>query len=62
MTKDEAKCLEIMQKMPPSQKLESAFSLYDFARQRVKAEIKRRKPRLKADQLNKMVNQRFVNQ
>ncbi|MBU0574256.1 MAG: hypothetical protein KKH83_07255 [Candidatus Margulisbacteria bacterium] len=52
--------IEIFKKMKPFKRLELAFDLHDFARDRIYAETKRNKPQLSEAELNKIVAQRFV--
>jgi len=51
--------IEILRKKSTAERLELAFSLFDFARRRIAAEINRLNPHLNPSEQNKLVNQRF---
>jgi hypothetical protein len=53
------KQIEILKKKTPAERLSLAFGLFDFARQRITAEILRLNPDLKPPELTKLVNQRM---
>ena len=57
---EKEKHLEILRKIPSHKKLQSAFELYDFARQRVSSEILRQNPQISQEELKKVVNERFA--
>jgi hypothetical protein len=59
MNEDENKYLEILRKIPIEKKLKSAFELYEFARNRIIAEIQRRNPTIAETDLKKMIQERF---
>jgi len=61
MNKDnENKYLEIMRGLSSGKKLEQSFELFDFAKARVLAEIKRLNPKLSKAEANVLANKRFV--
>lgn len=51
---------EILKGKSTAEKLRMAFSLFDFARQRIAAESRRLNPQLTTSELNKLVNQRLA--
>jgi len=57
---EKEKHLEILRKIPSHKKLQSAFELYDFARQRVSSEILRQNPNISKKELSRLVNERFL--
>ena len=54
------KQIEVLRKKSTAERLRSAFGLFDFARRRITAEIRRLNPRISASELIKLVNQRFA--
>lgn len=56
---EQDKQIEILKKKSTAERLKMAFDLFDFARQRIAAEIQRLNPQLKPSELNALVNQRF---
>ena len=62
LSQDEAKYLEILRKIPPEKKLKSAFELYEFARSRVTSEILRQNPQIDANELDRLVKEKFLAQ
>ena len=51
--------IKILKKMSSSERLNLAFNLYDFARQRVESEIKHQNPNLNNNEVNILINKRF---
>ena len=60
MNRDEEKCLEIMQKIPTYKRIQASFDLYDFAKERITAELYRQNPHISASKLKDLVRERFV--
>ena len=56
----ENKQVEIIRKKSPAERLELAFGLFNFARQRITAELHRQNPQITPQELNKLVSQRFL--
>ncbi|MBU0671811.1 MAG: hypothetical protein KJ732_02150 [Candidatus Margulisbacteria bacterium] len=59
-SKDKEKHLEILKNLPTNKRLESAFELYEFARNRVASEIRRQNPQMEQSELNKEIYKRFI--
>ncbi len=57
---EQDKQVEILKRKSTAERLKSAFGLFDFARQRITAEIRRLNPQIKASELIELVNQRFA--
>ena len=57
---NQEKYLEIVRKLPPYKKLEASFALYDFARERVAAELRLIKPQISEAELKNELKKRFV--
>lgn len=58
-SRDDDKYLEIIRSLSTDKKLQSAFALYDFGRNRVAAEIRRQNPEIDEIELKQRVNKRF---
>lgn len=56
----EDKYLDVMKKLSSGKKLERSFELFDFARSRALAEIKKLNPGFTSSQTNDLVNRRFL--
>ena len=50
---------EILRQLKPSDRIKIAFELYDFARSRIAAEIRRNNPGITKDELLNKLNERF---
>jgi len=59
MNEIEQKQIELLRRLKPSNRLKIAFELYDFARSRIAAEIRRNYPGITQEQLLDKLNQRF---
>ena len=60
MSKDQDKCLEILRKIPPYKRIQSSFELYDFAKERLTAELFLQNPQMSEQEVKKIVKERFV--
>ncbi|MFC1511366.1 hypothetical protein ACFL5U_03165 [Candidatus Margulisiibacteriota bacterium] len=54
--------IEILSNVPAYKRLENAFELFDFARERVAAEIRRLNPQMPETELKNLVKKRFLDQ
>jgi len=59
METKEDKQIETFKQLSSAKKLELAFDLYDFARNRVAGEISRQNPQLKMSELEEKIKKRF---
>lgn len=51
--------IEILKNLSSAERLELAFDLHEFARNRISAEIFRLNPQLEKEELDKLVKKRF---
>lgn len=56
---DNMKQIESLRHLKPYQRIKTAFELYNFARSRIGAEIKRNNPDITKEELLKLLNERF---
>ncbi len=56
---EDIKQIEILCRLKPYQRIKIAFELYDFARARISAEIKRNNPTISKEELLRTLNERF---
>jgi hypothetical protein len=57
---DNLKQIESLRRLKPYQRIKTAFELYDFARSRIAAQIKRNNPGITKKQLLNKLNERFT--
>jgi hypothetical protein len=57
---DSLKQIEVLRGLKPYQRIRAVFELYNFARERIAAEIRRNNPNINKKELLDKLNRRFV--